>query len=214
VAVTLHEAAHGWAAWRLGDPTAKLAGRVTLNPLRHLDPLGSVVLPLLLMLSGSPFVFGYARPVPVRFRNLRRLRRDTVLVSGAGVGANITCALAFGLLFQVSTHTACLWHLPLVGGLLSEWVFFSASSVVIHCVLAVFNLLPLPPLDGGKIVAAALPPRQQLVLGRLEPLGMLVLLVLLATHRLDRIVLFFLDPLLRLCVGGEGLGFALRQVLG
>jgi len=149
-AVTLHEAAHGLVAWRLGDDTAYRLGRVSANPFRHIDPFGTVILPGILLLSGSSFLFGYAKPVPVRVANLRHQRRDSILVSAAGPGANLLIAIVSAFLLHLvallPTETAALWtHRTLV------------NSVLLNVSLAVFNMLPIPPLDGSRVVLGLLP---------------------------------------------------------
>ncbi|MEO5336714.1 MAG: site-2 protease family protein [Magnetospirillum sp. WYHS-4] len=173
LAVTLHEAAHGWAAWKLGDDTAWRMGRVTFNPLRHIDPMGTVILPALLLLaSGGQMMFGFAKPVPVAFHALRHFRRDMVLVAAAGPGTNLLLALA----------SAGLGHvLPLLpGGFLQGWLAANIlNSVWINCLLAVFNMIPLPPLDGGRVAVGALPPFLGRHLARLERTGIVILLLAL-----------------------------------
>jgi Zn-dependent protease len=149
LAITLHEAAHGYVAWKLGDDTAYRLGRVSANPFRHIDPFGTVLLPGLLILSGSPFLFGYAKPVPVQMRNLRQPRRDSVLVSAAGPAANLLLALASGLLIHMALTLqgdARAW--------LGQTLF---NSILLNLWLAVFNLLPIPPLDGSRVLLGLLP---------------------------------------------------------
>ena len=160
LAITLHEAAHAWAAWKLGDDTAYRAGRVTFNPVPHIDPIGTILLPATIHLVGAPFVVGYAKPVPVAFHKLRRPRLGTILVAGAGPAVNIALAVA-SLMVQV--------HAPLLPSAVAGWVEETAfRSVLINIILAIFNMLPIPPLDGGRILMALLPPR--LIPRMLDPL--------------------------------------------
>ena len=171
IAVTFHEAAHGWVAWKLGDETAYRLGRVTFNPLKHIDPFGTILLPALLFLSRMPFVLGYAKPVPVNFRALRHPRRDSVLVALAGPGTNIALALASAVL----VHGAAL--VPAAAG---SWLTENlTNSILVNLVLAVFNMLPIPPLDGGRVAVGLLPPALARPLARLERHGLLILIGLL-----------------------------------
>lgn len=171
LAVTLHEAAHGFAARACGDNTAWLMGRVTLNPLKHVDPFGTILLPAFLFLMNSPFLFGYAKPVPVNFRALRNLPRDMVWVALAGPGANIALAIAAALLFHL---------IPFIPGDAGAWVSQNlAHAIVLNVVLAVFNMIPLPPLDGGRVAVGLLPRDLARPLADLEPHGMLILIGLI-----------------------------------
>lgn len=171
LAITLHEAAHGFVAWWLGDPTAKDAGRLSLNPLRHVDPMGTVVLPAMLLLVKAPFLFGWAKPVPVDFHNLPSPRRDMALVAAAGPGINLLQAYIALLLFHL---------LPLFGQTIDQWVAQNLENAIrINLILCVFNMLPLPPLDGGRVAVGLLPLALARPLARLERYGMVLLLILL-----------------------------------
>ncbi len=172
-AITLHEAAHGYAAQRLGDPTAAMMGRVTLNPFPHIDPIGTILMPLLLYFStGGAFLFGYAKPVPVRFDRLRHPKRDMVWVALAGPGMNLLQALLWGVLLYV-----------LVGAGLTERFFLEMckAGMLTNVVMFVFNLFPLPPLDGGRILVGLLPWRQALMVSRIEPWGFYIVMALVIT---------------------------------
>jgi Zn-dependent protease len=170
-AITFHEAAHGFVAHRLGDNTAYDLGRVSFNPLRHIDPFGTVILPAMLLLSHSPFLFGYAKPVPVNFRNLRNPRLDMVWVALAGPATNIILALAAALAFHA---------LPLAPADSAQWIADNLkNALVINVVLAIFNMMPIPPLDGGRVAVGLLPRPLAGPLSRLEPFGMLILIGIL-----------------------------------
>jgi Zn-dependent protease len=171
IAITFHEAAHGFVAHHLGDNTAWEQGRVTFNPLKHIDPFGTVIMPAILLLSHSPFLFGYAKPVPVNFRALRHPRIDMVWVALAGPATNIALALLAALGFHL------VGYLPESA---AQWLFDNLkNALVINVVLAIFNMLPIPPLDGGRVAVGLLPDVLAGPLSRLEPYGMLILIGIL-----------------------------------
>ncbi|MDH5748108.1 MAG: site-2 protease family protein [Rhodospirillales bacterium] len=169
LAVTLHEAAHGFVAWRLGDDTAYRQGRVTFNPLKHIDLFGTVLLPaMLLFVSGGRMMFGFAKPVPVNFNRLRKPRRDMVLVALAGPGTNLAIALAAAFLLHA---------VSLLSGDFQEWVFLNLRNCIwINVLLCVFNMLPLPPLDGGRVAVGLLPVGLARPLARLERYGIFIVM--------------------------------------
>lgn len=175
LAITLHEAAHGWVAKQLGDPTAFKLGRVTANPLRHIDPVGTIIVPVVLgFLSGGALLFGWAKPVPVVAQNLRHPRRDMVLVAAAGPLSNLAMALSWVLLGIVFWAVGA-YNLVIGGWLLESW----EMGILINTVLMVVNLIPIPPLDGGRIVTGLLPPPAAAALARFELFGLIIVLVLM-----------------------------------
>ncbi len=170
LSITLHEAAHGYAARLFGDNTAYALGRVTLNPLKHIDPVGTILMPLVLYVATSgAFLFGYAKPVPVRFGNLRHPKRDMIWVALAGPAANFVQALLWGVVFYT-----------LLGMGVSERFFveMAQGGILVNVVMFVFNLFPLPPLDGGRILVGLLPYRQAMLVSRIEPWGFFIVMAL------------------------------------
>ena len=205
LAISVHESAHGWAAEKLGDPTARWLGRITLNPIKHIDPFGTVIFPLMLAVIGAPII-GWAKPVPFVTRNLRNQRRDPALVGLAGPASNILFALAATaalLLLKVAMPgfrelLAAVVSAGALGaqGVAAPLVYLLFSLAMINLVLAVFNLIPIPPLDGSHVVAALLPPQAHYHYAQLERYGMLLLFALLWTGFLGTLLRPFVHALL------------------
>lgn len=181
-AITLHEAAHGYAARHFGDPTAWQLGRITLNPIKHIDPVGTILIPAaILLFSGGAFLFGYAKPVPVDFGRLRNPKRDMLWVAAAGPGANLFMALCWAFLLKLA------WFLP-PNEFTLPLTEMSKIGIMINCVLMVLNLLPLPPLDGGRIAVSLLPHRLAWKFAQIERWGFPILLLLLFTGILGAVM--------------------------
>lgn len=199
-AITLHEVAHGYVAYKCGDTTAKMFGRLSLNPIRHIDPIGTVLIPIVsAVLTGFNFVFGYAKPVPVNWNQLRKPKRDMILVTLAGPGANLLMAIFWAGCFKLAIN--------MHPGSSMAALFLLATAragIIINLVLAFLNLLPLPPLDGSKVVLSLLPPRQAMAYARIEPYGFFILIALIFTGILG----YILTPLIN---GGY---FVLRSIFG
>jgi len=183
-AITVHEVAHGWVAKKLGDPTAMMLGRLTLNPIKHIDPIGTLLVPGLLLVFGAGFIFGWAKPVPVTWENLKHPKRDMALVAIAGPLVNLLMAFIWAMLLALAlsiTSSESAFTYPLV--LMAE------AGILINLVLMLLNLLPIPPLDGGRVMIGILPGRWAWQLSRLEPYGLFILLALIFTDVLGKILL-------------------------
>jgi Zn-dependent protease len=184
LAITLHEAAHGYVARMFGDNTAFVAGRITLNPIKHIDPIGTIAVPLVILLVTKGMLFGWAKPVPVDIGSLRRPKQDMVWVAAAGPGANLLMAIGWALFLTVQ---------QLIGLREQFFVVMAVAGIQVNLVLMALNLLPIPPLDGGRIMVGLLPHRLSYQFSRLEPYGLIIIVVLLATGTLG----FFLSPFLQ-----------------
>jgi Zn-dependent protease len=179
-AITVHEVAHGWVARLHGDRTAELLGRLTLNPIKHIDLVGTIIVPVVLLALGG-FIFGWAKPVPVAQQNLRNPRRDMALVAAAGPVSNLVMALLWGLIAKLAAVANIAWASePLI--------LMGIAGVTINLVLAVLNLLPIPPLDGGRVLSNLLPARYSDMIDRIEPYGLLILVALLAMGILGQLI--------------------------
>jgi len=192
IAVIAHEVAHGYVAYRFGDPTAKLAGRLTANPLPHIDPIGTIAVPILLILFGSPVLFGWAKPVPIDPSYLRG-KRALLLVSAAGVVANFLLAIISALLIRIAIPFPAFIAAPL-----NSMLYY---SVAINLMLMIFNLIPIPPLDGGHMLEEVLPIESKIALMRLEPYGMIIIAVLLFSGALNGFIYSTLMSMMNILIG-------------
>jgi Zn-dependent protease len=190
-AITLHEVAHGWVALLLGDPTAKMLGRLTMNPFKHIDPIGTVVVPITLILLGG-FVFGWAKPVPVTYENLKHKPRDIALVAIAGPSANLIMAIGWAICVKCALLAG--GNAANAAGLPLAFLYMGQIGIIVNLALFALNLLPIPPLDGSRILSALIPGRWSWYLHRVEPYGFIILLLLLASGLLVKLI----EPLIQL----------------
>jgi Zn-dependent protease len=199
-AIVVHEVAHGWVAKHLGDPTAQRLGRLTLNPLKHVDPVGTILVPALLVLLRTGFVFGWAKPVPITWENLRHPKRDMAIVAAAGPAANLLMALFWAILAKIG------FLLPETAGWIGEPLrYMGLGGILANVLLMVFNLLPLPPLDGGRVAVGLLPGPLAWRLSRVEPYGFFILIGLMITGVLGYLILPVAELVVRLLVAVVGL---------
>lgn len=180
-AITMHEVAHGWIARQLGDPTAQMLGRLSFNPIKHIDPIGTVLVPALMLLLPGGFMFGWAKPVPITARNFKNPRRDMALVALAGPMSNLAMAIIWALIMRFSVAINSDWlSVPLF--------LMGQAGILINVILLVVNLLPLPPLDGGRILTGVIPARMAATVDRVEPFGFIIVVALLITGILNVVV--------------------------
>jgi Zn-dependent protease len=206
-AITLHEVSHGWMARSLGDPTAMMLGRLTLNPIKHIDPVGTVLVPGVLLLIGG-FIFGWAKPVPVTWDNLKHPKRDMAFVALAGPTSNLLMAIGWGLSVRLGLLLYANWSWAA-----KPLIYMGVAGIFINLVLMVLNLLPLPPLEGGRVLSGVLPGPWAWRLERIEPYGLLILLALLATGLLAKILWPIISALLSLMADLAGLSPQIFQAV-
>ena len=200
IAITFHEVSHGYVAYRLGDPTAKMLGRLTLNPIPHIDPFGTIILPLMLFyLTNGRFVFGYAKPVPINPMNFKKPREGMAISAAAGPITNILLAVASFLIWKgLITPLASLAPGTISETVLRPLAMIMQSSIVVNVVLAVFNMIPIPPLDGGRVLTGLLPHKQAMSFSRIEPFGFIIVIILIYSGIANLVIMPFITFFLKL----------------
>lgn len=196
IAITFHELSHGLIAYKLGDPTAKMMGRLTINPIAHIDLFGTIIMPLLLLIfTNGQFVFGYAKPVPINPMNFKNPRRDMAISAAGGPATNILLAIASMVMLKFGVFPL-LSFAPegMAATVLEPIAMMLKSSIIINVVLASFNLIPIPPLDGGRVVVGFLPHKQAMSFSKIEPFGFIIVIILIYTHIAD----YFVMPMVNL----------------
>jgi Zn-dependent protease len=196
IAIVFHELSHGFAANKLGDPTAKMMGRLTLNPIAHIDPIGTILMPLMLIIfTNGQFVFGYAKPVPINPMNFKNPRRDMAISAAAGPITNIILSILSILILKfIMAPLSFLLPESVSSAIMTPLIMIFQSSVVVNVVLAAFNMIPIPPLDGGRVLMGFLPYKQAVTFGKIEPFGFIIVIFLIATG----IANYFIIPIVNL----------------
>ncbi len=207
LAITVHETAHGLIARRFGDHTAELQGRLTLNPFKHIDPIGTILVPGLMLLLPGGFIFGWAKPVPVDWRNFKNPKQDMAWVAVAGPVSNLLMGLAWAVLARLALA------LPADSSLKAALLFMGVAGIFVNTILMVLNLLPLPPLDGGRVLTGVLPARYAYPFSRIEPYGFIILLALLMTGILGRVMWPLVQSALSLYAGVAGMQSGVFQTI-